>query len=85
METVALMETEHDHAASVSRGGWAHPQTETLGRQLDDPAAGATYPDRGLYRIVHDHIISRDHDGASLRGSATIQKGDPLGPPLGRA
>jgi hypothetical protein len=67
VETVALMATEHNHAASVSRVGWAHPQTQTLGRHLDDPAAGATYSDRGLYRIVHDHIISRDHDGASLR------------------
>jgi hypothetical protein len=67
VETVALMAAEHDHAALVPGVGRAHPQTQTLGRHLDDPAAGAAYPDRGLYRIVHDPIISRDHDGASSR------------------
>ena len=77
VQTVALMAAEHNHAALVPRVGRAHPQMETLGWNLDDPAAPAPYPDRGLYRIVHEWIVSCDLGGvhaAAIAPQASVRR-----------
>lgn len=59
VEIAAPMAAELNHAAPVAGLGQTHPQAEPFGRHLDDPAAGAVHPDRGLSRIVHDCIMPR--------------------------
>lgn len=59
LEIAAPMAAEHHYAAPVPGVGGAHRHTEPLSRHLDDPAAGAAHPDRGLDCIVHDRILSR--------------------------